>query len=203
MVAHAVEEIRTAVGDGVEAVGFGIPCTFDARTGMAVQAVNLPLHDIRFADVMAERLGLPGGRRQRRQLRGAGRGARGGRRGLHARWSCSRSAPGSAAGCSWAARSTAAGSAAAPRWGTWSSTSTAGRARDCPNWGCLESVGSGTTLVRLASVAVAQRPDTALGRALEAGRELTGPMITELAREGDPVARDAIALIGRGSGSAS
>ena len=28
----------------VEAVGFGIPCTFDARTGLAVQAVNLPLH---------------------------------------------------------------------------------------------------------------------------------------------------------------
>src|ERR671916_2213403 len=59
MVAHAVEGVRTAVGGDVSAVGFGIPCTFDARTGMAVQAVNLPLHDIRFADVMAERLGLP------------------------------------------------------------------------------------------------------------------------------------------------
>jgi glucokinase len=67
---------------------------------------------------------------------------------------------------------------------------------DCPNYGCLETYCSGTTLVRLASVAVAKRPDTALGRALEEGRELTGPLITELAREGDPVACDAITTIG-------
>src|SRR5215212_8705344 len=59
LVAHAVEGVRRAAGGEVEAVGFGIPCTFDARTGLAVQAVNLPLHDIRFADVMAERLELP------------------------------------------------------------------------------------------------------------------------------------------------
>src|SRR5688572_23176944 len=59
MVAHAVEGLRRAAGQEVEAVGFGIPCTFDARTGLAVQAVNLPLHEIRFADVMAERLELP------------------------------------------------------------------------------------------------------------------------------------------------
>ena len=59
MIADAVQEIRTAVGDGIEAVGFGIPCTFDARTGMAVQAANAPLHDIAFHEVMAERLGLP------------------------------------------------------------------------------------------------------------------------------------------------
>jgi glucokinase len=67
----------------------------------------------------------------------------------------------------------------------------------CPNRGCLESVASGSALVREVSLAVARRPDTALGRALESGRELTGPLITELAGEGDPVARDAIALIGR------
>src|SRR5918992_1786758 len=59
MVADAVEEIRTAVGDGIEAVGFGIPCTFDSRTGLAVQAANAPLADILFHEVMAKRLGLP------------------------------------------------------------------------------------------------------------------------------------------------
>src|SRR5262249_17058170 len=59
MVADAVEEIRTAVAAPIEAVGFGIPCTFDTRTGMAVQAVNVPLKDIAFAEVMAQRLGIP------------------------------------------------------------------------------------------------------------------------------------------------
>ena len=71
---------------------------------------------------------------------------------------------------------------------------------NCPNWGCLESVASGSALVREASLAVARRPDTALGHALEEGRELTGPLITELATAGDPVARGAIETIGRALG---
>ena len=71
---------------------------------------------------------------------------------------------------------------------------------NCPNWGCLESVASGTALVREASLAVARQPDTALGHALEEGRELTGPLITELATAGDPVARGAIETIGRALG---
>src|SRR6516164_2179878 len=55
----AVQEAREAAGVDVDAVGFGIPCTFDQRTGFAVNSVHLPLVDIAFADVMAERLGLP------------------------------------------------------------------------------------------------------------------------------------------------
>src|SRR5438105_12036619 len=49
----AVEEVRAAAGDEVEAVGFGIPCLFDQRTGTAVIAVNAPLANIPFADLMA------------------------------------------------------------------------------------------------------------------------------------------------------
>jgi glucokinase len=71
---------------------------------------------------------------------------------------------------------------------------------NCPNRGCLESVCSGTALVREASLAGARSPDTELGRALEAGRELTGPMLTEFARAGDPVATAAIEVVGRALG---
>ena len=60
MIVDAVEEVRDAVGGEVDAVGFGIPCTFDRAPGMAVQAVNLPLaRPRRSREVMAERLGLP------------------------------------------------------------------------------------------------------------------------------------------------
>src|SRR5690348_7877708 len=55
----AVAEVRNAAGGEVAAVGFGIPCLMDQRSGRAVVAVNLPLLDVPFADLMAERLGLP------------------------------------------------------------------------------------------------------------------------------------------------
>ena len=200
MVAHAVAGVRKAVGGAVSAVGFGIPCTFDSRTGMAVQAVNLPLHDIRFADVMAERLELPVV--------------------VDNDANCAvlaEARAGAAAGCEEVALltiGTGIGGGLFLRGEVYRGGLGGGAElghmvieRDgrpcqgsCPNWGCLESVASGTALVREASLAVAQRPDTALGLALEAGRELTGPLVTELAREGDPVARDAIEVIGRALG---
>ena len=200
MVVHAVAELRRSAGREVEAVGFGIPCTFDARTGLAVQAVNLPLHDIRFAEVMAERLDLPvvvdndancAVLAEARAGAGAGcsevvmltlgTGIGGG---LYLRGEVYRGFEGGGAELG----HMVVDMDGRPCQG------------NCPNWGCLESVSSGTALVREASLAVARRPDTALGRALEGGRELTGPMVTELARAGDPVARGAIETIGRALG---
>jgi glucokinase len=55
----AVEEARAAAPADIQAVGFGIPCLMDQERGMAVMAVNLPLIDVPFRDIMTERLGLP------------------------------------------------------------------------------------------------------------------------------------------------
>jgi glucokinase len=200
MIAHAVEGVRTAVGGVVEAVGFGIPCTFDTRTGMAVQAVNLPLHDLRFAEVMAERLELPvvvdndANCAVLAEARaGAGKGCTevvmltlgtgiGSGMVLHGE----------------VYRGFAGGGAEIGHM----VVDMDGRPcqGNCPNRGCLESVASGTALVREVSLAVARRPDTDSGRAMEGGRELTGPMVTEMAQAGDPVARAAIETIGRALG---
>src|SRR5437773_692536 len=57
--ARAATEVREAAPVEVEAVGFGIPCLIDQRSGTAVMAVNLPIVDFPLRDVMAERLGLP------------------------------------------------------------------------------------------------------------------------------------------------
>ena len=56
---EAVEEVRTAAGRELAAVGFGIPSLVDAGRGIAVTAVHLPLADLPFRDIMAERIGLP------------------------------------------------------------------------------------------------------------------------------------------------
>jgi glucokinase len=67
---------------------------------------------------------------------------------------------------------------------------------NCPNHGCFEAMASGTALVREARNLALERPDSALGRVLADGRELDGPLVTELAYDGDPAAREVIELIG-------
>jgi glucokinase len=200
MIADAVQEIRTAVADEIGAVGFGIPCTFDARTGKAVQATNAPLHEIAFHEVMSERLGLPVA--------------------VDNDANCAvlcEARVGAAAGCSdvvlltlgtgiggglvlggevyrgWLGGGAEMGHMTVDMHGPPCQS-------NCPNYGCLETVCSGTALVRMASVAVARRPDTQLGHALEEGRELTGPLITEMAQQGDPVARGVLAEMGHNLG---
>jgi glucokinase len=66
----------------------------------------------------------------------------------------------------------------------------------CPGHGCLEALVSGHAIgaegLRLARAA----PDSALGRALDSGREITGALVTELAHDGDPAAADVMRLMG-------
>jgi glucokinase len=67
---------------------------------------------------------------------------------------------------------------------------------NCPNHGCIESLASGTALAREALRIAHEQPSSGLGRALAAGRELEGPLVTELAHDGDSAAIEAIELIG-------
>jgi glucokinase len=55
-IAGAVEEL---VDERVRAVGFGVPSQIDQQTGTLGRAVNLPLGEIPFRSLMAERLRLP------------------------------------------------------------------------------------------------------------------------------------------------
>jgi glucokinase len=68
---------------------------------------------------------------------------------------------------------------------------------NCPNHGCLESLASGTALAREAVRVAGERPDSGLGRAARYGRELAGPLVTELAHDGDEAALEVITLIGQ------
>jgi len=197
MCVQAVEEARNSVAGEVSCVGFGIPCTFDRRTGLAVQAVNLPLADIPFRDVMAERLGLPvvvdndaNCAALVEARAGAGRGASE----LVMLTLGTGIGGGSVLGGEVYRGAIGAGAELGHVVVDMDGPPCQG---NCPNRGCLEAVASGTALVREASLAVASRPGTTLGQALEDGRALTGPLITELAHDGDQVARDVIALIGR------
>ena len=196
VVVEAVEEARDGAGAQVDAIGFGIPSLIDQRTGNAVVAINLPLKDIRFADVMAERLDLPVFVDNDANLAalaehraGAARGASeavvltigtgiGG--GLILRGQLYRGAIGAAAELGHLVIDLDG----PPCQG------------NCPSRGCVEALASGTALAREAVRIAHERPASGLGRALANGRELEGPLVTELAHDGDRAAIDAIELIG-------
>jgi len=51
--------VRELPLEGVAGLGFGIPSRIDHVHGLALGAVNIPIRDVRFADEMQHRLGLP------------------------------------------------------------------------------------------------------------------------------------------------
>jgi glucokinase len=71
---------------------------------------------------------------------------------------------------------------------------------NCPNRGCAELFTSGTALVREAERLAAIRPESGLAQLIREGRTLAGPLVTELAHDGDQAAIEAIELIGFGLG---
>jgi len=195
----AVHEIRDAIEGAcgtVDAVGIGIPCLIDRERGIAVMAVNLPIADLPFRDIMAERIGLPvfvdndanaamlaewrfgaaaGVRDAALLTLGTGIGG-----GLVVGGALQRGSQGAGA-----------------ELGHMVVQADGPRCQgNCPNRGCLEAMCSGTALVREARRIAGERPDSGLGRALAKGREISGPLVTELAHDGDGAAIAALALIG-------
>ena len=193
---ETVEEARDQTDGEVAGVGFGIPCLIDRRTGRARMAVNLPLADIQFADVLAERVGLPvfvdndaNAAAVAEHLGGA------------------------AAGCTEAVVLTigtgiggglilggrlyrGANGYGAELGHTVIDINGPPCQGNCPNRGCFEALASGTALAREARHAAAERPESALGRALAEGYQLEGPLVTELAHDGDTAAIWVLELIG-------
>jgi glucokinase len=195
----AVREVRDAIEGAsgtVDAVGFGIPCMIDQQRGTAVMSIHLPIADMPFRDLMAERLGLPvfvdndanaamlaewrygaaaGAREAALLTIGTGIGG-----GLVVGGALQRGSQG--AGAELGHMVVNAGGP--PCQG------------NCPNRGCLEAMASGGALAREARRIACERPESGLGRALVAGREISGPLVTELAHDGDVAAIDALAIVG-------
>ncbi|MFP5363111.1 MAG: ROK family protein [Thermoleophilia bacterium] len=199
-VVSAIAEVRDAIEGGsgsVDAVGVGIPCLIDRQRGIAVMSTHLPLAGVAFGDLVAERIGLPvfvdndANAAMLAEWRfGAARGARdaalltigtgiGG--GLVVGGALQRGSQGAGAELGHMVVQ-----ADGPRCNG-----------NCPNHGCLEAVVSGPALAREAQRIAAERPRSGLGRALAAGREISAPLVTELAHDGDAAAVDAVAAIGR------
>jgi glucokinase len=55
----AIREAMEAVGGHVDGVGIGIPSTIDASRGVSVYSTHLPLAGVPVASILSERLGVP------------------------------------------------------------------------------------------------------------------------------------------------
>lgn len=195
-IVDAVREAREASDEEVLAVGLGVPCLLDHDAGLVRACNHLPLVDVPLRDVIAERLALPvaidndANAALLAEWRfGAARGATdavmltigtgiGG--GLVVGGRLVHGARGAAAELGHMVIDVAG----PPCPGA------------CPNHGCLEALASGVAIGREGLRVARDAPASQLGRALAAGREITGALVTELAHDGDAAARDVIALIG-------
>jgi len=194
-VVSVVEEAREAIGEA-KAVGFGIPSLFDHARGIAVSTVHLPIRDVAFRDIMAERLGLPvfvdndaNVAMLAEHRFGAARGAQ------HALLLTL--GTGIGGGIVVDGRLVRGALGSAGELGHMVIDQDGPRCQgNCPSRGCLEAFASGTALGRDALQAAHEHPASALGRALAAGRAVTGALVTELAHDGDPTAAAVVRRIG-------
>lgn len=196
----AVEEVR-AVAPEVEAVGFGIPALVEFATGVSTWSTHLPLEDVPFRDFMSERLGLPvyvdndvNVALLAEHRFGAARGTE------HAVM---------------LALGTGIGSGILLGGRIYRGSSGMGAELghivvdvdgpeclgNCPGRGCLEVLASGTAIGLAGEEAARAAPDSALGRRLAAGRDITGPLVTELAHGGDELAREVLVRVGQRLGA--
>jgi glucokinase len=197
-------ELRAALEahPDVKTIGLGIPSTIDRRRGYAISSVNLPLVDVPVRDLVTERLGLPthidndanvaalaehrlGAARDTENavMLTIGTGIGGG---LILGRQVYRGTFGSAAELG----HIVIDYAGPPCQG------------NCPNRGCVEALASGTALGREGHLAAQAHPDSALGRRFAAGEAIDGRAVTEAAIDGDGIAVEVVATVGRRLGVA-
>jgi glucokinase len=193
----AVEEVRAAAPD-VEAIGFGIPSLVEWETGVSRWSNHLrALDGVPFRDLMSERLGLPvsvdndGNASILAESRGgAAKGAR------HAVMVCLGTGIGGGLLLGGEVYRGATGVG-----GELGHVVLQLHGPDCPSGcpgrGCFEALVSGNAIGREGLRAAEEHPDSQLGRRLAADREISGGLVTELAHDGDPLAREVLDEIGK------
>jgi glucokinase len=194
---EAVQEAIDAASAEVLAVGVGVPALVDPKTGIALDSNHLPLHGVSVRDLLTERVGLPV------VVDNDANAA------MLVEWRC-----GEARGTNDAIMLTlgtgiggglivggrlvhGARGAAAELGHIIVDADGPPCPGNCPNHGCLEALVSGHAIGAEGLRVGRAEPDSGLGQALAAGREITGALVTELAHDGDARALDVMTLMGR------
>ena len=192
----AVEEARSAAPDA-EIVGIGIPALVRPASGSVLVSNHLPLDGVPFRDLMSERLGLPVHVDNDSNVAILAEHRAGVARGVDEAVMLTLGT-GIGGGLLLNGEVYHGSEGAAAELGhILVDPDGPDCPGDCPNHGCVEAFASGTAIGRAGEEAARANPDSALGKALDAGREISGGLVTELAHDGDPLAREVLAAAGR------
>jgi len=196
-------EVREALEarPNVAAVGLGIPCTIDRKRGVAISAVNLPIHNVPIRDLMRERLGIPVFIDNDANVAALAEHRFGAAKGTSDAVMLTIGTGIGGGGIidgELYRGSTGAASEPGHMVIDFDGPPCQG---NCPNNGCLETFASGTALAREGRVAAEGNPESALGRVLAEGGTIDGKAVTDAANVGDPTALAVVAEAARRLGA--
>ncbi|MBA2537123.1 MAG: ROK family protein [Actinobacteria bacterium] len=189
----AIEELMNGE---VGALGIGIPSLIDQRAGQAGSSVNVPLTGVHLRDQLATRFGVPVALENDANAAalaehrfGAGRGT--------AHMVLLTLGTGIGGGLILNGELYRGSLGTAGELGHITIDLNGSRCQGtCPGIGHLEALASGTAADRLAEDVARARPTSGLGRALAEGRDVDPRLTVELAKSGDPDAREVLDTIG-------
>jgi len=195
-ITDAINEVRASVDVDLDAVGLGVPALIDDARALAVSSTHLPIAGLPVAAVMSERLALPVFVDNDANLALLAEHRHGAARGEPVALMLTLgTGVGGAIMLGGELYRGARGAAGAlghlivqpdgPACG-----------RGCRGRGCLEAFVSGGALARDARAVALREREGALARALAAGREVDGPLVSELARGGDGAALALLRTLG-------
>jgi glucokinase len=204
LLAELERELRAALDahPEVQAIGLGIPSTIDRERGYAITSVNLPLIEVPIRDMVAERLDRPTFLDNDANVAALAEHRLGAARdtenavmltigtGIGGGLILGRQVYRGTTGAGVELGHIVIDYAGPPCQG------------NCPNRGCVEALASGTALGREGRIAAEAHPDSALGRLRAAGEEIDGRVVTKAAIDGDGIAVEVVATIGRRLGVA-
>ena len=196
-------EVREALEarPDVAAVGLGIPCTIDRERGVAISAVNLPIHNVPIRDRMRERLGIPVFVDNDANVAALAEHRFGAAKGTtDAVMLTIGTGIGGGVIIDGEVYRGATGAASEPGHMVIDFDGPPCQG-NCPNHGCLETFASGTALGREGREAAEANPESALGSVLAEGGVIDGKAVTDAANDGDPVAVAVVEEAGRRLGA--
>ena len=191
----ALEAIEAAPGE-VVGVGFGIPAVLDRREGIVAACPHLPLVGVRFEAIMAERVGVPVAVDNDANCAMLAEWRHGAAQGVGdaVMLTIGTGIGGGIVSNGQLVRGATGGGAELGHMVVMLDGPPCQGA--CPGRGHFEWYASGNAIGRAGKDLAAMQPDSALRRELAAGREITGALVTELAHDGDPAAREVLELVG-------